>query len=400
MSKEDEGDGFNWEAYVSKNYENGKSLNLKRCREKNQAYQLRQKLWVSLMGMKEIESQFEKLKSDSLSCSSGIRKGLSCKYNIKYEECKNLILKYSDKPGPVGNFPIHDCILLGQIELAREVIMESPGLANCTYADDLKPWKSIIDGQGIDTGLYTGETVLHMAICLGEAELVAFLLEKKRCVDLNAEATGMFFKPPFIRKKNIPRDRFARHTNEDSRCYYGAFPLSFAASVGREDICQQIFDAFLAGHKGPQQANAALRRQDDCGNTALHMAVIHRRTRAIDWLLERETELMEAKRLQRGSEAAGEPREERLLDLLNWDGLTALTLAARLGFVDVFHHVLRHLSGTAWQFGEVPRGWEGSSDRAQTESFLPLAVLARSRPLPARPCGSTGTGGGGAGRGV
>ena len=41
------------------------------------------------------------------------------------------------------------------------------------------------------------------------------------------------------------------------------------------------------------------------------------------------------------------------MDITNKDGLTPLTLAARLGFVDVFDAILQRMSGTAWNFGEV-----------------------------------------------
>ena len=41
------------------------------------------------------------------------------------------------------------------------------------------------------------------------------------------------------------------------------------------------------------------------------------------------------------------------MDITNKDGLTPLTLAARLGFVEVFDAILQRMSGTAWNFGEV-----------------------------------------------
>jgi ankyrin repeat protein len=383
-----------WEDYFKKIPENAKGLKLRRCREINQAYQLHQKLWKELISMKKIKSQLEKQNSESWPCSRGNL--LETMFQDKYEECKKLILNDPQRPGPVGNFPIHDCILLGQMKLAKELIKDSPELAECAYVDDLIPWKTVIGQKEIDKGLYTGETVLHMAIGLGEVDLVKFLLEKQRGAKLHEKkATGMFFMPPFIRRKSS--ENLALHVNEYSRCYYGAFPLSFAASVGRDDICEHIFSALLAG--GLQPAYAALFFQDDYGNTALHMAVIHRRMRTIDWLLEREAEVVESLRLHRDSESAvvqgtAADREEleqcraaaveeegedqrQLTDVTNRDGLTALTLAARLGFVDVFHHVLRHMSGTAWEFGEVGGGGvEGEGGGGSSRSRDPLLTLS------------------------
>ena len=44
------------------------------------------------------------------------------------------------------------------------------------------------------------------------------------------------------------------------------------------------------------------------------------------------------------------------LEILNYDGLTPLTLAARNGHVDMFMHILyRHLSKIAWIYGKVRR---------------------------------------------
>ena len=45
---------------------------------------------------------------------------------------------------------------------------------------------------------------------------------------------------------------------------------------------------------------------------------------------------------------------KRGLSLLNREGFTPLTLAARVGNVDAFQHILRrHMSQTAWTYGKV-----------------------------------------------
>ena len=67
----------------------------------------------------------------------------------------------------------------------------------------------------------------------------------------------------------------------------------------------------------------------------MHLAVLYQKHKVIDWIVGKE--------------------EGRLsLDMLNHDGFTPLTLAARHGLVDTFQHILsRHMSVRSWQYGEV-----------------------------------------------
>jgi ankyrin repeat protein len=74
---------------------------------------------------------------------------------------------------------------------------------------------------------------------------------------------------------------------------------------------------------------------DFFGNTALHMAVLHRKKNVIDWLMTNDY-------------------AKASLEILNFDGFTPLTYAARLGYVDIFNHILlKHLSRTGWTYGKV-----------------------------------------------
>ena len=74
---------------------------------------------------------------------------------------------------------------------------------------------------------------------------------------------------------------------------------------------------------------------DKFGNTAMHMAVIHDQSPVIDWLMT----------MEEGKEA---------LEMINFEGFTPLTLAARLGHVQLFRHILNnHLTQTAWTYGRM-----------------------------------------------
>ena len=166
--------------------------------------------------------------------------------------------------------------------------------------------------------------------------------------------------------------------NPRSGCYYGEFPLSFAASIGSVRICEQLYNMHLDVMDDPKNLEISedaldvqeqiyqlvfrssrlkymgethtdhqnritpeikkvlfLNAMDTFGNTAMHMAVMYEKKDVIDWLM--------------GHEAA-----KQSLETLNNEGLTPLTLAARLGRVDVFNHIVhKHLSVVVWRYGKV-----------------------------------------------
>jgi hypothetical protein len=106
-------------------------------------------------------------------------------------------------PGPVGDLPIHDCFLLDLTEFGEKVIdkyFDSPQLLSLPYTNDLDPWRDRPKCRlSREDGLYTGETVLHIAIVKENINLVKFLVNKG--IDLSSRATGTFFQPKWIRPR-------------------------------------------------------------------------------------------------------------------------------------------------------------------------------------------------------
>ena len=160
--------------------------------------------------------------------------------------------------------------------------------------------------------------------------------------------------------------------NDESRCYYGQFPLSFAASVGNVRVCQLLYayqkmrfesdhDAWQApgearerehqvqlrtlwggGCAVPTDMSLFVNAMDSFGNTAMHMAVMYGRKDVVDWLM-------------------GRPEGRESLEMLNFEGFTPLTLAARRGNLRLYQHMLyEYLSEVVWVFGKV-------SGRRETE---------------------------------
>jgi ankyrin repeat protein len=300
------------------------------------------------------------------------------------------------KPGPVGESPVHVCFLLGLADIGQEIIEQYyPGktMISVPYKNDLLPLqtenvlvKHQQDLSSPENGLYTGETLLHIAIVNEDAVLVKRLLDQG--IEISSPATGVFFQPRWLRPriKDLSRwqrflswvsgvdlkvEKFAilsREVNQYSACYYGEYPLSFAASVGSVGICKLLLSCHKDRQNDPHmqavnqlsrigrsqtfvQHNEHWRAKADgtgrsplweflnaidfFGNTALHMAVFHRRKEVIDWLMTNEDATAS-------------------LEILNFDGFTPLTYAVRLGYVDIFNHILfKYLSRTGWTYGKV-----------------------------------------------
>ncbi|XP_043924438.1 transient receptor potential cation channel subfamily V member 4 [Protopterus annectens] len=179
---------------------------------------------------------------------------------------------------------------------------------------------------------YRGQTALHIAIERRCKHYVELLVEKG--ADVHAQARGRFFQPK----------------NEGGYFYFGELPLSLAACTNQRDMVCYLTEN---PHK-----KADMRRQDTRGNTVLHALVAiadNKRentkfvTKMYDLLLIRCVKFFPDCNLE---------------DILNNDGLSPLMMAAKLGKIGVFQHIIRreitdedarHLSRKFkdWAYGPV-----------------------------------------------
>ncbi|XP_078536080.1 transient receptor potential cation channel subfamily V member 1-like [Lissotriton helveticus] len=156
---------------------------------------------------------------------------------------------------------------------------------------------------------FKGQTALHIAIERRNMYLVDLLLRYK--ADIHAKAEGDFFKT----KK------------QDSGFYFGELPLSLAACTNQPNMVQFLLD-------NPYR-KADVEARDSEGNTVLHALVIVADdtedntqfvTKMYDRILLSTTRMYPTKRVK-------EP--------VNWNELTPLKLAAKLGKIEIFKHILR-----------------------------------------------------------
>lgn len=183
-------------------------MTVKRCREKNQTDQYGEKIWSLLLEVMNLNIESSKL-------LSAARR--DPEHSLKLERCRLAAEKAKERfwkfvlslfktrgdpgpVGPVGEYPIHICFLLGLKELGMELVEKhycTKHLINVGYQDDLKRYEDRLIGRKFfDRGLYTGETILHIAIVTCDADTVEFLLQ--RGASLYSRAIGVFFMPQWI----------------------------------------------------------------------------------------------------------------------------------------------------------------------------------------------------------
>ncbi|KAM9446101.1 transient receptor potential cation channel subfamily V member 4 isoform 2-T5 [Clarias gariepinus] len=156
---------------------------------------------------------------------------------------------------------------------------------------------------------YRGQTALHIAIerrCKHYAEM---LVEKG--ADVHAQARGRFFQP----------------REEGGYFYFGELPLSLATCTNQPALVHYLTEN---SHK-----KADLRRQDSRGNTALHALVhVSDNTRENTRFATKMYDLL----LINGAKLHPECNLEQVL---NNDGMSPLMMAAKLGKLGVFQHIIR-----------------------------------------------------------
>ncbi|XP_077317454.1 transient receptor potential cation channel subfamily V member 4 [Lithobates pipiens] len=179
---------------------------------------------------------------------------------------------------------------------------------------------------------YRGQTALHIAIERRCKHYVELLVEKG--ADVHAQARGRFFQPK----------------HEGGYFYFGELPLSLAACTSQPDIVHYLTEN---AHK-----KADLRRQDSKGNTVLHALVaIADNTRENTKFVTKMYDLLVIK-------CAKLYPESSLEAILNNDGISPLMMAAKLGKIGIFQHIIRleikdeearHLSRKFrdWAYGPV-----------------------------------------------
>uniref|UniRef100_A0A8C4XU49 Transient receptor potential cation channel subfamily V member 2 n=1 Tax=Falco tinnunculus TaxID=100819 RepID=A0A8C4XU49_FALTI len=210
---------------------------------------------------------------------------------------------------------------------------------------------------------YRGQTALHIAIEKRNLDLVKLLVENG--ADVHARAHGEFFK----KKK------------EGIYFYFGELPLSLAACTNQLEVVEYLLN-------NPHQ-KARLQEQDTQGNTVLHALVM------IADDTEENTKFVSTTYLEILKAGVKVDPTWKLEEIVNYDGLNPLQLAAKTGKVEIFKHIIqreikdpvyRHLSRkfTEWTYGPIHVSLYDLSSIDSFEENSVLEILAYSSDTPKR----------------
>ncbi|KAM9272795.1 transient receptor potential cation channel subfamily V member 2 isoform 3-T3 [Morus bassanus] len=167
-----------------------------------------------------------------------------------------------------------------------------------------------------------------------------------------------------------------------SDCYYrGELPLSLAACTNQLEVVEYLLN-------NPHQ-KARLQEQDTQGNTVLHALVM------IADDTEENTKFVSSTYLEILKAGVKVDPTWKLEEIVNYDGLNPLQLAAKTGKVEIFRHIIqreikdpvyRHLSRkfTEWTYGPIHVSLYDLSSIDSFEENSVLEILAYSSDTPNR----------------
>ncbi|XP_054168639.1 transient receptor potential cation channel subfamily V member 5-like, partial [Oppia nitens] len=221
---------------------------------------------------------------------------------------REICWKLSER-GSVGETVLHMCLLVStpiHTELARRIVTLFPKLVNDIYLDDE----------------FYGEGALHMAVVNEDLSMVSFLLNNG--ADVRARCIGKFFcadDQKETRKESLDNESYIlkTQTNYQGHVYWGEYPHSFAACLELED-CYRLLYA-----KGANPDS-----EDTNGNTVLHMTVICNKMKMFNLAYELGANI----------------------HITNKQGLTPLSLSAKLTRNEMFFHILKLQREVFWEFCE------------------------------------------------
>eukprot|EP01012_Entosiphon_sulcatum_P048237 TRINITY_DN6657_c0_g1_i2.p1 TRINITY_DN6657_c0_g1~~TRINITY_DN6657_c0_g1_i2.p1 ORF type:complete len:1408 (+),score=258.18 TRINITY_DN6657_c0_g1_i2:46-4224(+) len=218
---------------------------------------------------------------------------------------------------PDGATPFLQSLVYEHYDIAKGLLNYFPELLHQTYA---KPAGDGTQNPYSKQGAYFGQNCLHIAILKRNFELVKFFVDRER---------------QLVRIGKLPSRKLVRGRAEGAffqlgqACGFGEYPLFFAACMGQRDIFHYLLEN-----------NADLFAEAAGKNKLLHVLVYHGRYDMYD-VVEEEFKKQ------------GWKFDDPAFDLHNSQQLTPLTLAAEIGKVDMFLHIVAKGKMVQWNLGPV-----------------------------------------------
>lgn len=250
------------------------------------------------------------------------------------EEARELIRKdptLLTRRGPVGELPFHFCFLLGKVEMGFELLQMKPQLVAEVY-----------EGQGDEPSAYEGENILHIAIVnkmpITDIERMIRIHNGKKL--FLGTVTGSFFRDPF-RKFKDSREEL------EGKCYLGEYPLAFAIATNQFET----FDALV-------RLGADINCRDSFGNNILHVLVILQNKEGYAYYKQKWLEKYYPGKKAEDLKYDDDGRINEDGRIVPWkqrnhENMTPFTLAAYRGLYDIFKYLVEEGKVDQWTYGAV-----------------------------------------------
>lgn len=164
-----------------------------------------------------------------------------------------------------------------------------------------------------------GETPIHIAIMYEDLKGIKYLVEQKG-FSVNQRACGTLFQSGF---NSNHTNKLIANSSYDNLAYFGEYPLAFAACFCNKEI----YDYLIANGADPDL-------QDTHGNTVLHILVINNKLDMFKY-------------------ATKHPLRKANLKINNYQNLTPLNLAAKLGRHNLFLEMLELRRVEFWRYHNI-----------------------------------------------
>ncbi|XP_028665786.2 transient receptor potential cation channel subfamily V member 5-like isoform X1 [Erpetoichthys calabaricus] len=213
---------------------------------------------------------------------------------------KNLIISPSVdifERGAVGETALHVAAFFDSLEAAVALMDAAPALIN----------------EPMNSDLYAGQTALHIAVVNQNINLLKELICRGANI-ITPRVTGSYFQK-----------------NTQNLVYFGEHILSFAASVGNEEIVKLLIEE-----------GANIHAQDSLGNTVLHILVFQPNKSTSCQIFD----LIMSYDKPKGGQLS--------LDFIqNHNGLTPFKMSAAEGNLVMFQHILNKRRVFQWCYGPL-----------------------------------------------
>ena len=254
----------------------------------------------------------------------------------RYMNIKGDTVLFTRKYGSVGPTLIQWAYLYKKFEIGRYLLSFAP-----ERALDI-----------VNSPVFYGENILHMAIVHGQADEVKYLCQLKGSaggpslkggdvVEFNDSTNGASASASALGKQMLAQAATGDFFKRGSSYYFGELPLFFAVATNQVNLISTI----LSTYDTTEEKVQALIQCNQFGDNLLHICVFKQLVECYMYIIHLVFDLTKVKVSNGNISVFNENIEYHLLfktfaHRINMDGRSPLTLAAELGYSDMFDAIM------------------------------------------------------------